>query len=436
MSTPRTAAPPRHPAKFNDAILAEIARALPPEKFRLVLDPFAGTGRIHELPNDTVGIELEPEWAAMHPHTIEGDMFELLSREQPGTYDAIATSPCYGNRMADDHTPSVDDTSTRNTYRHALGRPLTHGTAANLQWGPEYRDFHERAWVECVRVLRDGGRFVLNVKDHIRDGAQQPVSGWHITTLARLGLRLLIATPVKSSGNRMGANGQARVEHEWVLVFVKDKAPAPTLFEAAPDAEAAKLVQGMARRIGELESQLERLRAEVAEHRENYLGACRTIAEMHAAAVGEVRGPIAGVVGDVAALREQLQAALAENVALKANADRREAEIAALRSGRIESVDEVHTYTQTRGRKTSKSAALAAAPKSGTTRRRVLTAIIAAPSTDEQIAMACGIAENSVRPRRKELLDGGFIVDSGQRRRTVAGNDAVVWAATDKGRSA
>lgn len=41
------------------------------------------------------------------------------------------------------------------------------------------------------------------------------------------------------------------------------------------------------------------------ELRADYEGACRTIAEMHAAAVGEVRGPVRGVVEDVADLRAE-----------------------------------------------------------------------------------------------------------------------------------
>jgi hypothetical protein len=37
----------------------------------------AGTGVIHELPNETIGVEIEPEWASMHPDTIVGDATRL-----------------------------------------------------------------------------------------------------------------------------------------------------------------------------------------------------------------------------------------------------------------------------------------------------------------------------------------------------------------------
>ncbi|MFB6809437.1 hypothetical protein [Streptomyces sp. NPDC056387] len=51
---------------------------------------------------------------------------------------------------------------------------------------------------------------------------------------------------------------------------------------------------------------------EAAEHKQNYANACRTIAEMHAAAVGEVTGPARGVVEDVADVRTAMLRAEAE----------------------------------------------------------------------------------------------------------------------------
>lgn len=52
--------------------------------------------------------------------------------------------------------------------------------------------------------------------------------------------------------------------------------------------------------VAELQAEVERLRAD-------YESACVTIADMHRAAIGEVRGPVRGVVEDVADVRAALQ---------------------------------------------------------------------------------------------------------------------------------
>ena len=81
------------------------------------------------------------------------------------------TSPTYGDRLADHH--DARDGSVRHSYKHDLGRDLHPDNSGAMQWGPAYRDFHTAAWVEVRRVLRPGGRFVLNVKDHVRGGVVQ-----------------------------------------------------------------------------------------------------------------------------------------------------------------------------------------------------------------------------------------------------------------------
>lgn len=238
MSTANSKQSRKHPAKFSQQLMPALAGSL--VGCKTVLDPFAGTGRIHELNGmqvdtaenslrgrsaayvitlelETYGVELEPEWAEMHQRTVQGDALHLPFTD--ASFDAICTSPTYGNRMADHH--EARDDSTRNTYRHQLGRPLTAGNSGSLQWGDEYRAFHEKAWKEALRVLRPGGRFVLNIKDHIRGGEVMPVTQWHCDTLQRLGLLLAVKKEIKTPGNRLGANGDKRVDHEWVIVFFK-----------------------------------------------------------------------------------------------------------------------------------------------------------------------------------------------------------------------
>jgi hypothetical protein len=185
----------------------------------MVLDPFAGTGKIHELKNCiTFGVELEPEWALMHPRTYVGDATKLPDHFNDA-FHMVITSPCYANRMADHHTPSPSDTSKRFTYTHMLGRKLSAGSTANMQWGEEYRFIHTQAWIAVRRVLCPGGWFVLNVRDHIRKKMLVPVSAWHLETVLRLGFEQLDSWYIETPGMRFGANSDKRVDGEHVFLF-------------------------------------------------------------------------------------------------------------------------------------------------------------------------------------------------------------------------
>lgn len=211
----------RHPAPYSDAILAVIDTMLPTTG--VVVDPFAGVGRIHELATATrrtVGIEIEHEWATQHDSTIHGDAVAVLAAMADGSAAAIATSPTYGNRNADHH--NATDTSRRLTYHHTLGRDLTPNNTGAMHWGDAYRALHRAVWTEAVRVLAPGGVFVLNVKNHIRKGAEQRVAEWHIDTLVR-GCRLHLGAidVVPTRGVPFGANATMRTGHELVVAFTK-----------------------------------------------------------------------------------------------------------------------------------------------------------------------------------------------------------------------
>ena len=209
-----------HPARFSDAIIARFAEILDGNSYR-ILDPFAGTGRIHELEthgHETVGVEIEAEYAAMHPDTICASALDLPFLDHE--FDVIATSPTYGNRLADSHNAS--DPHLRRSYTHDLGHALAPGNSGAMQWGSEYRAFHRLAWIEATRVLEVGGLFLLNIKDHIRSGAQQPVTAWHVGALVTLGLQLNaeLSAGVPTQHLRQGSTGE-RAGQELVLVFVK-----------------------------------------------------------------------------------------------------------------------------------------------------------------------------------------------------------------------
>lgn len=219
LMSPRTATRSvKHPAPYSEGVIRAVSPFI--EDTDLVLDPFAGIGRVHTIHANTYGVEIEPEWAAggfYSDRTLVGNALSLPFRDD--SFDVIFTSPTYGNRMADHH--HAKDGSKRITYRHMLGRPLNPANSGQLQWGKEYRLFHLNAWLEAVRVLRPGGRFILNISDHIRKGEVQPVSAFHNEVLLQLGLVLFQSLDISTRRMRFGANGNTRVAAEHVKMYNK-----------------------------------------------------------------------------------------------------------------------------------------------------------------------------------------------------------------------
>jgi hypothetical protein len=213
-----------HPARYSHAILQRFEKIIrqayncEPSIIK-VLDPFAGTGRIHELPFNTTGIELEPEWSQLVEHgNIIGDATALPFNDE--TFHVVATSPTYGNRLADHHQAA--DPHLRRSYTHDLGRPLTDGNTGDMQWGHVYRSAHVAIWTEVRRVMKPYGWLLLNIKDHIRNSEQQPVSHWHTATLIELGFTFMpgYSSGVATQHLRQGSTTE-RAGQELVLVFRK-----------------------------------------------------------------------------------------------------------------------------------------------------------------------------------------------------------------------
>jgi len=209
---------PKHPARYTDALITTFVDML--RGADRILDPFGGTGKVFLLERwmpwaEIHAVEIEPEWAALHPKTTLGNALDLPWGD--GYFDAVCTSPTYGNRMAD----TLLDDYKRITYTAKLGRPLHADNAGGMQWGDKYRTFHVDAWTEANRVLSSGGRFVLNIKDHIRAGVRQHVTQWHIDALQILGLQLVEHRQITCPGNRYGQNAELRVEYESVILFRK-----------------------------------------------------------------------------------------------------------------------------------------------------------------------------------------------------------------------
>jgi hypothetical protein len=86
---------------------------------------------------------------------------------------------------------------------------------------------------------------------------------------------------------------------------------------------------------------------------------------------------------------------------------------------------------------TEEAAAYAVMPRTGTQRMAVLEAISGAEAglTDEQVRSQTGIRYSSECARRQELEKGGWVMDSGQRRLTSSGQDAIIWVLTPEGRA-
>mgnify|MGYP001230983193 CR=1 FL=1 len=221
VKTSQVAQEARHPAKFSDVILDEIEMMLKKREFEgRILDPFAGTGKIHRLSSlegvETVGLEIEPEWAEMHPGTVVGDA--LCPPFEPRSFEAIVTSPVYGSRMSDHH--NARDNSARNTYKHCLGRDLHPNNSGQLHFGEQYKEFHLKAWGALLPLIDVGGIFILNVSNFIKKGEEVDVVGWHRAAVSGLvGSLPLEVRTVVTPRYRRGSNSSLRVPSEVVLLW-------------------------------------------------------------------------------------------------------------------------------------------------------------------------------------------------------------------------
>lgn len=216
----------RHPAKYTDKFIPIFSDILIKYNSKIVLDPFAGTGKIGKIKfygytGKVVANEIEKEWLKENIYNCDKITFcdaEFL--QYPDCYfDAICTSPTYGNRMADHH--KAKDKSIRNTYTHCLGKELNSENTGKMQWGNQYREKHIKIYKNILRMLAPGGIFILNIKNHIRKGKEIDVISFHKSVLVSMGMTIVDEIQINTSGNRFGTNYERRCDSESIIVFIK-----------------------------------------------------------------------------------------------------------------------------------------------------------------------------------------------------------------------
>lgn len=215
---------PKHPAIYTDKFIPIFADKL--SDCKNVYDPFAGTGKIALIKNygfdgEIYCCEIEPEWTRQFDGVdfwFIGDSAKtkFLSENK---FDAICTSPTYGNRMADHF--NATDSSKRITYRHFLGHPLKPDNTGRMQWGKKYQNKHREIYIELFRLLKNGGKFILNISDHIRNGEIVNVSDWHKNKLVKIGFNVVDDLKIETPRMGFGQNGKLRVSHERIIELRK-----------------------------------------------------------------------------------------------------------------------------------------------------------------------------------------------------------------------
>lgn len=214
----------RHPAKYTDNFIGIFAENL--KGCKNVLDAFGGVGKIGAIKKygykgKVYCNELEKEWLESNEYGCDYLTYQDAEfLDYPSSFfDAICTSPTYGNRMADHH--NAKDGSKRNTYTHCLGHKLSDGNTGAMQWGGVYRQKHERIYKHLSGLLKSNGIFILNISDHIRKGETIAVSEWHKKTLIDLGFMLKKEYTIETPRLKYGRNSQLRCDKEKIYVLQK-----------------------------------------------------------------------------------------------------------------------------------------------------------------------------------------------------------------------
>lgn len=222
----------KHPAKYTDAFIPIFADLLKGRE--VVLDPFAGTGKISLIKNfgfsgKIICNEIEKDFADIEKNnfTLFGSLVdewhigdaEKMTFLKDCSVDAVCTSPTYGNRMADHF--NAKNGSKYITYTHCIGHKLKDGNTGKMQFGEEYKGKHQRIYKELNRVLKIGGLFICNVSNFIKNSEEVDVVGFHKVAIQDTGFLLVEERKIKTPRMGFGANREKRVKEESILVFTK-----------------------------------------------------------------------------------------------------------------------------------------------------------------------------------------------------------------------
>lgn len=93
-----------------------------------------------------------------------------------------------------------------------------------------------------------------------------------------------------------------------------------------------------------------------------------------------------------------------------------------------------HVWVHKKAHPTEVMAAQMVLPRSGTQRAKVLAAFKEAhpePLTDDDIVQKVGIVIQSANPRRRELVSGGWLADSGVKKLNARGQQCIAWKLCD-----
>lgn len=218
-----------HPARFSVQVL-EVVRPIIANLGLPVHDPFAGTGeRLGKL-CDSLGLEfsgteIEPEFI-VDQRVNWGD--STKSRGYPCNKYIITTSPSYPNGISDHF--HARDGSKRHTYRQALAEIIGHDRPLHLNNMGRYGNRYRRSWTsenthfEIARkcVQHWPAHVIVNVKNVIASNYSVNVVGLWKDLLEDYSYIIEQEIAVQTPGQRQGANGELRADHEVVLAALRE----------------------------------------------------------------------------------------------------------------------------------------------------------------------------------------------------------------------